>query len=156
SITASHQAGHIVIEVSDDGRGLNTEKILAKARQRGLVTEGQNLSELEIFHLIFEPGFSTADQVTDQSGRGVGMDVVRRQILTLRGRIEIQSAKDVGTTFSLRLPLTLAIIDGLIVGVGAHRYIVPLSSVQEMLKPSTDSLFTIEGRAEMALVRGSV
>jgi two-component system chemotaxis sensor kinase CheA len=156
ALAASHQAGHIVIQISDDGRGLNTEKILSKAREKGLVPEGQTPSEIEIFHLIFEPGFSTADRVTDQSGRGVGMDVVRRQIQALRGRVEIQSAPNVGATFFLRLPLTLAIIDGLIVGVGAERYIVPISSVHEILKPTSDMLFTIEGRSEMAMVRGSL
>jgi two-component system chemotaxis sensor kinase CheA len=155
-LAASHQAGNILIEISDDGRGLNTEKILKKARERGLVNEGQNLSDNEIFFLIFEPGFSTADVVTDVSGRGVGMDVVRRQITELRGRIDIQSAKGRGTTFLLRLPLTLAIIDGLIVGVGEERYILPINSVREMLRPTPEMIFTMEGRAEMAMVRGEL
>jgi two-component system chemotaxis sensor kinase CheA len=155
-LSASHQAGHILIEITDDGRGLNTDKILKKARDRGLVPEGQNLSESEIFFLIFEPGFSTAEVVTDVSGRGVGMDVVRRQITGLRGRIEIQSARGRGTTFLLRLPLTLAIIDGLIVGVGGERYIMPINSVREMLRPTADMIFTMEGRAEMAMVRGEL
>jgi two-component system chemotaxis sensor kinase CheA len=155
-LAASHQAGNILIEITDDGRGLNTEKILKKARERGLVNEGQNLSESEIFFLIFEPGFSTAELVTDVSGRGVGMDVVRRQITGLRGRIDIQSAKGRGTTFLLRLPLTLAIIDGLIVGVGAERYIMPINSVREMLRPTPEMIFTMEGRAEMAMVRGEL
>ena len=105
------------------------EKILRKAREKGLVPEGNNPSENEIFHLIFEPGFSTADQITDVSGRGVGMDVVRKQIQGLRGRIEIQSAPGRGSTFLLKLPLTLAIIEGLIVQVGGERYIMPISSV---------------------------
>jgi two-component system chemotaxis sensor kinase CheA len=156
TLAASHQAGHILIEITDDGRGLNTEKILKKARERGLVTEGQNLSENEIFFLIFEPGFSTAEVVTDVSGRGVGMDVVRRQITGLRGRIEIKSARGQGSTFLLRLPLTLAIIDGLIVGVGAERYIMPINSVREMLRPTKEMIFTMEGRAEMAMVRGEL
>ena len=155
-LSASHQAGHILIEVTDDGRGLDTEKILKKARERGLVPEGQNLSENEIFFLIFEPGFSTAQTVTDVSGRGVGMDVVRRQIQGLRGRIEIQSVRGRGATFLLRLPLTLAIIDGLIVGVGAERYIMPINSVREMLRPTAEMIFTMEGRAEMAMVRGEL
>jgi two-component system chemotaxis sensor kinase CheA len=156
TLSASHQAGHILIEITDDGRGLNTEKILQKARERGLVSEGQNLGENEIFFLIFEPGFSTADAVTDVSGRGVGMDVVRRQITGLRGRIEIRSARGKGATFLLRVPLTLAIIDGLIVGVGAERYIMPINSVREMLRPTPDMIFTMEGRSEMALVRGEL
>ncbi len=155
-LAASHQAGNILIEITDDGRGLNTEKILKKARERGLVAEGQNLSDNEVFFLIFEPGFSTADVVTDVSGRGVGMDVVRRQIMTLRGTIDIQSAKGRGTTFLLRLPLTLAIIDGLIVGVGEERYIMPINSVREMLRPTPEMIFTVEGRAEMAMVRGEL
>jgi two-component system, chemotaxis family, sensor kinase CheA len=156
TLSASHQAGQIVIGIADDGRGLNTEKILKKARERGLVAEGQNLSENEIFFLIFEPGFSTADVVTDVSGRGVGMDVVRRQIMGLRGRIEIQSVRGQGSQFLLRLPLTLAIVDGLIVGVGAERYIMPINCVREMLRPSPEMIFTMEGRAEMALVRGEL
>ncbi len=155
-LAASHQAGNIVIEISDDGRGLNTEKILKKARERGLVAEGQGLSENEIFFLIFEPGFSTADVVSDVSGRGVGMDVVRRQIAGLRGRIDIHSVKGRGATFLLRLPLTLAIIDGLIVGVGEERYIMPINSVREMLRPTPEMIFTMEGRAEMAMVRGEL
>jgi two-component system chemotaxis sensor kinase CheA len=155
-LSASHQAGHIVIEITDDGRGLNTEKILAKARERGLVAEGQNPSENEIFFLIFEPGFSTAEVVTDVSGRGVGMDVVRRQIQGLRGRIEIRSTRGRGTTFLLRVPLTLAIIDGLIVGVGAQRFIMPINSVREMLRPTPDMIFTMEGRSEMAMVRSEL
>jgi two-component system chemotaxis sensor kinase CheA len=156
SLSASHQAGHIVVGICDDGRGLNTEKILRKARERGLVAEGQTPSENEIFHLIFEPGFSTADQITDVSGRGVGMDVVRRQVQGLRGRIDIQSTPGVGTSFFLRLPLTLAIIDGLIVKVAAERFILPISAVREMLRPDPEMLFTIEGRAEMAMIRGAL
>jgi two-component system chemotaxis sensor kinase CheA len=155
-LSASHQAGHILIEITDDGRGLNTDKILKKARERGLVPEGQNLSENEIFFLIFEPGFSTAEVVTDVSGRGVGMDVVRRQIQGLRGRIDIQSVRGRGTTFLMRLPLTLAIIDGLIVGVGQERYIMPINAVREMLRPTAEMIFTMEGRAEMAMVRGEL
>ena len=155
-LRASHQAGHIVIEVADDGRGLNKEKILRRAIERGIVEQGAQLSEHELFHLIFQPGFSTADQVTDVSGRGVGMDVVRRQIHKLRGRIDIQSTAGEGTTFLLKVPLTLAIIDGLVVTVGAERYIVPLFAVREMVRPTADMISTVQGRAEMALVRGSL
>ena len=155
-LSAAHQAGNILIEITDDGRGLNTERILKKARERGLVPEGKNLSENEIFFMIFEPGFSTAEAITEVSGRGVGMDVVRRQITGLRGRIEIQSARGRGTTFLMRLPLTLAIIDGLIVGVGGERYIIPINSVREMLRPAPEMIFTLEGRAEMAMVRGEL
>ena len=153
-LRASHQAGHIVIEVGDDGRGLNKDRILRKATERHLVEPGAQLSEHDLFHLIFQPGFSTAEQVTDVSGRGVGMDVVRRQIHKLRGRIDIRSTAGVGTTFLLKVPLTLAIIDCLVVTVGAERYIVPLFAVREMVRPTEDMISTVQGRAEMALVRG--
>jgi two-component system chemotaxis sensor kinase CheA len=152
TLAAYHQAGQIVIEVADDGRGLDASKILAKARQKGLIEDGSQLSESEVFRLILEPGFSTADRVTDVSGRGVGMDVVRKQVEKLRGRIEIRSQAGHGTTFLLKLPLTLAIIDGLVVTVGSQRYIVPMFAVREMFRP--ESLFTIQNRREMALVRG--
>jgi|SRR5579871_2296863 len=154
SLRAFHQAGYISIEVADDGRGLNREKIVAKAREKGLIENGDHLSDSEVFNLIFEPGFSTADKVTDISGRGVGMDVVRKKIQQLRGRVEIQSAESKGTTFLLKLPLTLAIIEGLVVGVGDERYIVPVFTVKEMLRPTAETMFTVEGREEVALVRG--
>jgi two-component system chemotaxis sensor kinase CheA len=154
TLAACHQAGQIAVEVADDGKGLNKEKILAKARQRSLIDDGSHLSEADIFRLIMEPGFSTADAVTDISGRGVGMDVVRKQVEKLRGRIEIRSRAGEGTTFLMKLPLTLAIIDGLVVTVGRHRYIVPLFAVREMFRPASDSIFTVQDRQEMALVRG--
>jgi two-component system, chemotaxis family, sensor kinase CheA len=153
-LRASHQAGHIVIEVGDDGRGLNKDKILKKATERHLVEPGGQLGEHELFHLIFQPGFSTAETITDVSGRGVGMDVVRRQIHKLRGRIDIRSTLGAGTTFLLKVPLTLAIIDGLVVTVGAERYIVPIFAVREMVRPTAEMISTVQGRAEMALVRG--
>ena len=156
TLKAGHQAGHIVVQVSDDGRGLDREKILRKATERGLIASGAQLSESEIFNLIFHPGFSTAEQVTDVSGRGVGMDVVRKRVQKLRGRIDVASAAGQGSTFLLRLPLTLAIIDGLVVGVGCERYIVPLFAVREMLQPAAESISTVEGREEMALVRTSL
>jgi two-component system chemotaxis sensor kinase CheA len=154
TLRAFHQAGHISIEVSDDGRGLNRDKIIAKAREKGLVENADHLSESEIFNLIFEPGFSTAEKVTDISGRGVGMDVVRKKIQQLRGRVEIQSLAGQGTTFLMKLPLTLAIIEGLVVGVGKERFIVPVFAVKEMLRPTHETMFTVENRDEMALVRG--
>lgn len=135
-IAASTQAGQIVIALSDDGRGLNRERILKKATENGIVREGQVLTDNEIFLLIFEAGFSTAEKVTDISGRGVGMDVVRRHVQALRGRIEIASEANRGTTFSIRLPLTLALLDGLVVAVGSERYLVPVSMVREMLRPT--------------------
>lgn len=155
-LRACHQAGHIVIEISDDGRGLDAERILAKAMEKGLVGNPEHLSENDVFHLIFEPGFSTAQQVTDVSGRGVGMDVVRKQIQKLRGHVEIQSCAGQGATFTLKVPLTLAIIDGLVVGVGSERYIVPLFAVREMFRPAADTLFTVRDRAEMVMVRGNL
>ena len=155
-LRASHQAGHIVIEIADDGRGLIREKILEKARRTGLVEDGANLSDSEVFNFIFHPGFSTAEMVTDVSGRGVGMDVVKKQIQKLRGRIDIESTPGKGSSFFLRLPLTLAMIDGLVVGVGGERYVVPIFSVREMLRPTAEMVFTVENRQEMAMVRNSL
>jgi two-component system chemotaxis sensor kinase CheA len=161
SLKAFHEAGHITIQLSDDGRGLNRESILRKAAERGLVsvdyaTKDEPLTDTEVYNLIFEPGFSTAEKITDLSGRGVGMDVVRRQVQKLRGRIEIQSTPGQGTTFSIKVPLTLAIIDGLVVAVGKERYIVPIYAVREMFRPSPAKVFTVEGKVEMLLVRGSL
>jgi two-component system chemotaxis sensor kinase CheA len=153
-LAASHQAGMIVIEISDDGRGLDRERIFRKAVERGLVAPDAQLSDNEVFHLIFEPGFSTAEKVTDVSGRGVGMDVVRKHIHKLRGRIEIVSTSGAGTTFLLKVPLTLAIIDGLIVAVGGERFIVPIFAVREMFKAAPEQVFTVEGKGEMVMVRG--
>ena len=155
-LRASHKAGHIAIEIADDGRGLNRERILEKARRMNLLDDAAPLTDSETYELIFHPGFSTAAQVTDVSGRGVGMDVVRKEVQKLRGHVEIQSTPGRGTTFLLRLPLTLAIIDGLIVGVGRERYVIPIFSVREMLRPSPEMVFTIEGREEMALVRNTL
>ncbi|MCU1322517.1 MAG: chemotaxis protein CheA [Acidobacteriaceae bacterium] len=155
-IAAYHQSGQIVVEISDDGRGLNREKILAKAQQNGLVQSGTQLTDNEIFLLIFEAGFSTADKVTDISGRGVGMDVVRKHVQKLRGRIDIQSEQGKGTTFYLKLPLTLAIIEGLVIVVGDQRYIVPIYSTKEILRPKAEMLSTVQGRGEMAMVHDTL
>lgn len=130
-LSAYHEAGNIVIEISDDGAGLNRDKILSKAIERGLVSEDEQLSDERIYMLIFQAGFSTADQVSDLSGRGVGMDVVRRNIQDLGGRIDIQSEVGQGSTITIRLPLTLAILDGQLVRVGEEIYIVPLLSIVE-------------------------
>jgi two-component system chemotaxis sensor kinase CheA len=156
ALRAMHYAGQVLIEISDDGRGLNRAKILDKAVQKGLVPPGEELTDTQAYNLIFEPGFTTAAKVTSVSGRGVGMDVVRKHIEKLRGRIEIRSTPGVGATFFLKLPLTLAIIDGLVVGVGHERYIVPLFAVREMFRPGPDTVWTVQGKAEMALVRGSL
>jgi two-component system, chemotaxis family, sensor kinase CheA len=155
-IAAYHQSGQIVVAISDDGRGLNRAKILAKAQQNGLIQSGAQLTDNEIFLLIFEAGFSTAEKITDISGRGVGMDVVRRHVQKMRGRIEIQSRAGEGTTFYLKLPLTLAIIEGLVVVVGPQRYIVPIFSVKEMFRPKPDMLSTVHGTGEMVMVRGGL
>jgi two-component system chemotaxis sensor kinase CheA len=134
SLNAFHDSGSIVIEVSDDGKGLSKEKILAKAMEKGLIESGQNLTDKEIYRLIFEAGFSTAEQVTNLSGRGVGMDVVRRNIESLRGSVDVDSNPGKGSTVSIRLPLTLAIIDGFLVGVGDSSYVVPLDMVIECIE----------------------
>jgi len=134
SLNAYHESGSIVIEVSDDGGGLSKARILEKAIERGLVSEGQALSGKELFNLIFEPGFSTAEKVSNLSGRGVGMDVVKRNILALRGTVDLDSVEGQGTTVRLRLPLTLAIIDGFLIGAGSASYVVPLEQVLECIE----------------------
>ena len=131
ALRAYHQGGNIVVEIEDDGAGLNRERIFKKAVERGLARAGDSLTDEEIFHFIFAAGFSTAEKVTDLSGRGVGLDVVRRNIERLRGRVEISSQSGLGTKFKISLPLTLAIIDGFIVKVGEERYILPTLSVRE-------------------------
>ena len=133
-LNAFHDSGSIVIEVSDDGAGLPRERIRRKALERGLIDADAVLTEQEIINLIFEPGFSTAEQVTNISGRGVGMDVVRRNIQSLRGTVDVRTAEGAGSTFSIRLPLTLAIIDGFLTGVGPAAYVVPLDSVVECIE----------------------
>lgn len=133
-IKAFHDSGSIVVEISDDGAGLDHDRILQHARRQGIIPEGARLSETEIHNLIFQPGFSTADKVSELSGRGVGLDVVRRNVNALSGAVHVASQKGQGTTFSIRLPLTLAIIDGFAVKVGTETYVIPLGSVQECLE----------------------
>ena len=154
TLRAFHQGGFIVIEIQDDGRGLNPERIRAKAVERGLIRVDDDLDKDSILELIFAPGFSTAEQVTDLSGRGVGMDVVRRNIEKMRGQIEIHSDVGRGTTFTIYMPLTLAIIEGLLVGVGDQRYIVPTLAVRESFRPLPGMVSTVQGRGEMVSVRG--
>ncbi len=139
TLNAFHDSGRIVIEVSDDGRGLNRERILAKGIERGLVEAGKTLGDADICNLIFEPGFSTAEQVTNLSGRGVGMDVVKRNITALRGTVEVTSRAGFGTKVTVRLPLTLAIIDGFQVGVGASVFVLPLDTVDECVEYRPDA-----------------
>ncbi|MFO7579566.1 MAG: chemotaxis protein CheW, partial [Nitrosomonas halophila] len=153
TLRASHQGGSIVIEVADDGAGLNREKILAKARSRGLAVN-DNMSDPDVWMLIFEAGFSTADAITDVSGRGVGMDVVKRNIQGLGGRVEIDSDAGQGTRISIRLPLTLAILDGLSVAVGDQLFIVPLTYITESLKPAAADIKTVRGQGRVVQVRG--
>jgi two-component system chemotaxis sensor kinase CheA len=153
TLKAYHQGGNIVIEVGDDGAGLPRNKILAKAREKGLQVSDQ-MTDQEVFHLIFEAGFSTAEQVTDVSGRGVGMDVVRRNIQSMGGRVEIESMLGVGTRMTVRLPLTLAILDGMSIAVGDQTYILPLSYVVESFQPQVGDIKTLSNQARVIQVRG--
>ena len=152
TLSAQHQGGHIVIEISDDGRGLDRERILRKAAERNLPI-GDNPSDAQVWDLVFHPGFSTAEQLTDLSGRGVGMDVVKKNIAALGGQVEIRSKKGAGTTVSIRLPLTLAILDGMTVAVGGEVFILPLNSVIESLQPAAGDIRTIAGEARVLRVR---
>lgn len=147
---AAYQAGGtVIIEISDDGRGLDRDRILAKAKERGLVESERVLSDQEVYEMIFAPGFSTAAEVTSVSGRGVGLDVVRKSVEALRGRIEIQSEPGKGSRFAIHLPLTLAITDGLLIGAGSERYILPMVKVHSSFQPKKDDLYTVAGRGEM-------
>lgn len=153
TLKASHQGGNIVIEVMDDGAGLNRERLLAKARERGLnVHDG--MSDGEVWQLIFAPGFSTAEVVTDVSGRGVGMDVVKKNIESLGGRVELESSAGLGTRTIIRLPLTLAILDGMSVGVDGETFIVPLTAIVESLQPKHDDIKTMAGDSRVVHIRG--
>ena len=148
-LNAYHEGGNIVVQISDDGAGLNHAAIVAKAQQRGLIAAGQELSDAEVAELIFQPGFSTAAQATDLSGRGVGMDVVRRNVRDLGGSVGVRSVSGKGSTFTITLPLTLAIIDGLVTAVGSERYIVPLTSIVESLRLRADAVRKIAGGGEV-------
>lgn len=152
TLSASHQGGSIVIEVRDDGKGLSREKILSKALERGLDVS-EHMSDADVWQLIFAPGFSTADEVTDVSGRGVGMDVVKRNIAALNGSVEIDSAEGYGMRVSVRLPLTLAIMDGMSVGVGDEVYILPLSSVVESFQVKAGDVSTVAQGSQLVKVR---
>jgi two-component system chemotaxis sensor kinase CheA len=152
-LSAAHKGGSIVIEVTDDGAGLNRERILAKAQSNGLPVS-ENMTDSEVFSLIFAPGFSTAEVVTDVSGRGVGMDVVKRNIAAMGGVVEIRSALGFGTTISIALPLTLAILDGMSVSLGRSLYVVPLNLIVETLQPRAEDIKTVTGEGRMVHVRG--
>jgi two-component system chemotaxis sensor kinase CheA len=153
SIRAYHKSGSIIIEVSDDGQGLNPERIKDKAISLGFLQPGASISEKDLLAMILRPGFSTAATVTNISGRGVGMDVVYKNVSNLRGKIEIKSTPGQGTTFTLRLPLTLAIIDGLIIGVGGQRYVLPTHSVGESFHPKSCRITTLPGGHEVVEMR---
>jgi two-component system chemotaxis sensor kinase CheA len=152
-LRAFHEGGNIHVEIRDDGRGLNRDAIWNKALEKGLVQPDERLSESEIFNLIFLPGFSTAKVVTEVSGRGVGMDVVKRNIEELRGYVQIQSTLGKGTKFKIILPLTLALIDGMIVRVGRERYIFPVLNVVESLRPTAGMVISLIGKGEMLSLR---
>jgi len=159
TLRAYHQGGSIMIELEDDGKGLDRDRILKKAIDQGLIPADRDPSSIpdsEVFGLIMLPGFSTADKVTDISGRGVGMDVVRRNIEALRGKLEIDSVRGKGTKFRMALPLTMAIIDGMVVQVGEQRYVIPTLAIERSYRPTAEDLHTIIGRGEMAMVRGAL
>jgi two-component system chemotaxis sensor kinase CheA len=155
-LSAYHAGGNVVVELQDDGRGLDREKIVRKAVANGLIESDKGLSDSEVFNLIFAPGFSTADKITDVSGRGVGMDVVRRNVEALRGRIDISSEAGRGSTFTVRLPLTLAVTDGMLVRVGTERYIIPTISIYMSFRPEPEVLSTVAGRGELVMYRGEL
>jgi len=154
TLHASHRGGNVVVEVSDDGAGLNRDAIVAKAIQRGIISSGEGMSDEAVAELIFQPGFSTAAVTTDLSGRGVGMDVVRRNVSDLGGTVTIRSTQGKGSVFTITLPLTLAIIDGLTAAVGEERYIVPLISIVESVQLKTDAVRSVAGGGELFRFRG--
>jgi two-component system chemotaxis sensor kinase CheA len=155
-LRAAHEGGSVMITLRDDGRGLDRQRIMAKAVERGLVEAGAQLSDHEIHNLVFMPGFSTAEKVTDVSGRGVGMDVVRTNVEALRGTVEIHSEQGMGSTFCIRLPLTLAIIDGMVIRVGAERFILPTIAITETCRPRHEDVSTIQGQTELVMLRGDL
>ena len=156
SLSAYHEGGAIVIALADDGAGLDTDRIRARALTLGLISEDAAMSPAEIHELIFRPGFSTAEKVTEISGRGVGMDVVRRNIEMLRGRVEIQTQPGMGTTFRIRLPLTLAILEGLLLRTGAERFVLPTFCIRESLRPAPGQVHAFQGGRRLIQVRDSL
>ena len=153
-LRAYHQGSNIVIELSDDGKGIDPDRVYRKAVEKGVIAAGTTLSREETFALILAPGFSTAEKVTSVSGRGVGMDVVKRNIEKMRGKLEIASEVGQGSTFKIKLPLTMAIIDGLVVRVGTDRFILPSTSVQMALRPTSRNISTVHGQGEVLELRG--
>jgi two-component system chemotaxis sensor kinase CheA len=155
-LEASQAGDRVLVKLIDDGRGLQRDKIVAKAIEKGIITSADTMSDTEVFDLIFAPGFSTAEQVTEVSGRGVGMDVVRRNLMAMRGRTVITSKAGQGSTFTIELPLTLAITDGMIVRVGAERFIVPTAQIRRCFRPEPSAVFTAQGKGEMVQTAGEV
>ncbi len=153
-LTAMHAGSNILIHVSDDGGGVDRDRLIAKAIDKGIIPPGSSLTEDEVHELLFAPGFSTAEKITDVSGRGVGMDVVRRNIINLGGRIQVQSAPGRGTRFTLIIPLTLAVLDGMVVAIGKERYILPLTSIIESYRPDPRHIRTVTGGVQVASIRG--
>jgi two-component system chemotaxis sensor kinase CheA len=155
-LSAQQMSGSVVVEVSDDGRGFDRARIIEQAVARGLISSGDGLSDEEVFSLAFLPGFSTAERLTELSGRGVGMDVVHRNVQALRGRVEIESRAGAGSTIRLRVPLTLAVTDGMLVRIGRERYIIPIHSILLSFRPRPEALSSIGGRGELVMLRDSV
>ena len=160
-IAAYHSAGSVVVEISDDGKGLDRDAIIAKAKERGLISNApdfndRSLNDREVFNMIFEPGFSTAKVVTDVSGRGVGMDVVKKNIELLRGGVEIKAEPGRGSVFKMSLPLTLAIIDGMVIRVGRETYVIPTISIIRSVKPAPGDVSSVFQQGEMLLLQGNL
>jgi two-component system chemotaxis sensor kinase CheA len=155
-LRAFHKAGHVIIEVEDDGKGLDKDRIIQKAIDQGLLQKGQEISDDDAYRLVFHAGLSTAQKVTDISGRGVGMDVVKKSVEELQGKIDIATRPGQGTTFTIRLPLTLAIIDGQIVTVGPERYIVPVNSIVNSFRPTAGQISSVQGQGEVVSIRGEL
>ncbi|MDR4498675.1 MAG: chemotaxis protein CheW [Candidatus Scalindua sp.] len=155
-LSAYHKGGNIIIEIEDDGKGLQRDKILRKAVDKGIIKEQSALSDHQIINLIFSPGLSTAEKVTNISGRGVGMDVVKKNIEKLRGKVEVTSREGKGSTFTIKLPLTLAIIDGIVVNVGNTKYIIPTVNIEESLRPKKEEICTIKNQGEVVNMRGKL
>jgi two-component system chemotaxis sensor kinase CheA len=156
TLRAYHRAGNIVIEISEDGNGLDRDKIVKRAIERNLISSGQDMSDQEVYNLIFQAGFSTAEKVTDVSGRGVGMDVVKRAVEKMRGKVEIQSVQGQGTTVLMKLPLTLAIIDGIMVRAGDRDFIIPTVSVVESIRPDKSACNSVVNQGEMIKIRDNL
>jgi two-component system chemotaxis sensor kinase CheA len=152
-LSAYHQGGNVIVQLSDDGRGLNTDRIRAKGIERGLITAEEELSPEQVHALIFRPGFSTSETVSDTSGRGVGMDVVKKSVDALKGTVTVETERGRGCTVRIKLPLTLAVLDGLLLRVGEQTYVMPLVSIVESIRPRPEQVRDLAGRGEVVMVR---